>query len=62
LFSLQTLSSLTASLGAGVCKGLADHFDKGTFVYTDIFAATALYLLTPGCKGKFFGDSCLVTA
>jgi hypothetical protein len=56
------VSSLTASLGAGVCKGLADHFDKGTFVNTDIFAATALYLLTPGCKGKFFGDSCLVTA
>jgi hypothetical protein len=62
LLSLQTLSCLTASFGAGVCKGLADHFDKGTFVYTDIFAATALYLLTPGCKSKFFGDSCLVTA
>ena len=53
---------LSVSLGAGVRKGLADHFDKGSLVYPDVFAATALYLLFPGCKGIFFGNSCLVTA
>ena len=52
----------TVSFGAGIGKGLADHFDKGSLVYANVFAATALYLLIPGCKVIFFDYSCLMTA
>ena len=55
-------SRSTVSLGAGVGKGLAYHFDKRSLVYSDVLAATALYLVVPGCKVIFFCNSCLVTA
>ena len=56
------MSCSAVSLGAGICKGLADHFDKRSLVYANIFAATAFYLLLLGCKGVFFSNSCLVAA
>jgi hypothetical protein len=52
---------LTVSLGAGICKGLADHFNKRSFIYPNIFATTTLYLLIRACKGIFFDNSCLMT-
>ena len=55
-------SRSTVSLGAGICKGLADHFDKRSLIYANIFAATAFYLLCLGCKGIFISNSCLVAA
>ena len=51
----------TVSLRAGTGKGVTDHFDKRALIYADFFAATTLYLLILGCKGIFFGNSCLVT-
>jgi hypothetical protein len=50
------------SLGAGTGKGLADHFNKSPLIYADFFATSTLYLLIPGCKGIFFGNSCLMTS
>jgi hypothetical protein len=51
----------TVSLGAGIGKGLADHFNERSLIYPDFLAATTLYLLIPGCKAIFFDNSCLVT-
>jgi hypothetical protein len=51
----------TVSLGAGICKGLTDHFDKRSFIYPNVFTTTALYLLIRACKGIFFDNSCLMT-
>jgi len=51
----------TVSLGAGIRKGLADHFYKRALIYPNFFAASTLYLLILGCKGIFFSNSCLVT-
>lgn len=53
-------SRSTVSPGAGTGKGLADHFNIRALVCADFFAATTLYLLILGCKGIFFGNSCLV--
>ena len=53
----------TVSLGAGTGKGLADHFNKCTFVYTYIFAAAALNLPVPhGGIGVFLRNPRLVAA
>ena len=50
------------SFGAGISKGLADHFYKRALINADIFTTTALYLLVTGCKAIFFDNSFLVTA
>jgi len=53
--------SSNVSFGAGIGKGLADHLYKSAFVNSDIFTTTALYLLVPGCKVIFSGNSLLMT-
>jgi hypothetical protein len=59
---LKSCPGLSVSFGAGIRKGLADHFDKWSLVYPNVFAATTLYLLLPGCKAIFFDNSCLMAA
>ena len=53
-------SPLSISFGAGICKGLADHLDKRSFVNSYVFAAGTLYLVISGCKGIFFDNPCFV--
>lgn len=50
------------SFGAGIGKGFAYHFNVRPLVNAYLFAATALYLLSPRCKAVFSGYSFLVAA
>ena len=53
-------SPLSISFSAGICKGLADHLDKRSFVNSYVFAAGTLYLVISGCKGIFFDNPCFM--
>jgi len=60
MISCHPDSPLNISLGAGICKGLADHLDKRSFVNSYVFAAGTLYLVISGCKGIFFDNPCFM--